>query len=36
LTPRDHGQAFSVYFGDPWGHRLEVTTYDAGYVRERL
>jgi hypothetical protein len=36
LKPRDHGQAFSVYFCDPWGHRLEVTTYDAGYVRERL
>src|SRR5262245_40392718 len=27
LAPRDHGQAFSVYFCDPWGHRLEVTTY---------
>ena len=36
LTPRDHGQAFSVYFCDPWGYRLEVTTYDAAYVRERL
>jgi catechol 2,3-dioxygenase-like lactoylglutathione lyase family enzyme len=36
LTPRDHGQAFSVYFCDPWGHRLEVTTYEAAYVRERL
>jgi catechol 2,3-dioxygenase-like lactoylglutathione lyase family enzyme len=36
LTPRDHGRAFSVYFCDPWGHRLEVTTYDAAYVRGRL
>jgi catechol 2,3-dioxygenase-like lactoylglutathione lyase family enzyme len=36
LTPRDHGKAFSVYFCDPWGHRLEVTTYDEAYVRERL
>jgi catechol 2,3-dioxygenase-like lactoylglutathione lyase family enzyme len=36
LAPRDHGAAFSVYFRDPWGHRLEVTTYDAEYVRERL
>jgi catechol 2,3-dioxygenase-like lactoylglutathione lyase family enzyme len=36
LTPRDHGEAFSVYFCDPWGHRLEVTTYDADYLRERL
>ncbi len=25
----DHGGARSVYFADPWGHRLEVTTYDA-------
>jgi len=32
----DQDRAFSVYFCDPWGHRLEVTTYDAAYVRERL
>jgi len=36
LTPKDHGKAFSVYFNDPWGHELEVTTYEAGWVRERL
>lgn len=24
----DHEQAFSVYFTDPYGHLLEVTTYD--------
>lgn len=30
---RDHGQAFSIYFDDPWGHHLELTTYDADEVR---
>src|SRR6266516_726007 len=24
----DHDQSWSLYFVDPWGHRLEVTTYD--------
>jgi hypothetical protein len=24
--------AFSIYFSDPWGHRLEVTTYDYDFV----
>jgi hypothetical protein len=24
----DHQQAFSIYFDDPYGHELEVTTYD--------
>ena len=24
---RDHGQAMSLYFNDPYGHRLELTTY---------
>jgi len=24
----DHGEAFSFYFSDPFGHRLEVTTYE--------
>jgi catechol 2,3-dioxygenase-like lactoylglutathione lyase family enzyme len=28
LVVRDHGAARSVYFRDPNGHRLEVTTYD--------
>ena len=27
----DHAKAFSVYFCDPWGNRLEVTSYD--YLR---
>jgi catechol 2,3-dioxygenase-like lactoylglutathione lyase family enzyme len=29
----DHGQAFSVYFCDPYGNRYEVTTYDHELVR---
>lgn len=30
----DHEHAFSVYFCDPWGHPLEVTTYDVAHVHE--
>lgn len=30
----DHGQAFSIYFHDPYGHRLEITTYDHEMVRK--
>jgi catechol 2,3-dioxygenase-like lactoylglutathione lyase family enzyme len=29
----DHGTALSVYFDDPYGHHLEVTTYEADEVR---
>jgi catechol 2,3-dioxygenase-like lactoylglutathione lyase family enzyme len=29
----DHGGAWSVYFSDPTGHRLEVTTYEVEPVR---
>lgn len=36
LEPVDHGEAFSVYFRDPWGTWLEVTTYDAVMVRVKL
>lgn len=39
LTPaaaKDHGAAYSVYFKDPWGHPLEVTTYEAEGVRRWL
>jgi catechol 2,3-dioxygenase-like lactoylglutathione lyase family enzyme len=36
LTPKDHGKAFSVYFNDRWGHRLEVTMYEAERVRAQL
>ncbi|HXT68686.1 MAG TPA: VOC family protein [Vicinamibacterales bacterium] len=25
---KDHGAAHSLYFSDPYGHRLELTTYD--------
>lgn len=30
---QDHGQALSIYFNDPHGHRLELTTYDVGDFR---
>jgi len=33
---RDHHGAYSLQFMDPWGHRLEVTTYECEYVRARL
>lgn len=26
----DHQLSYSVYFTDPWGHQLEVTTYEYG------
>ena len=29
----DHEQSFSVYFYDPWGHALEVTTYEIDVVK---
>ena len=29
----DHSVAWSAYFTDPWGHRLEVTTYEHETVR---
>jgi catechol 2,3-dioxygenase-like lactoylglutathione lyase family enzyme len=32
----DHGQAVSVYFPDPYGHHLEVTTYDYEATRANL
>lgn len=32
----DHGRAFSIYFADSWGNRLEVTTYDSDAVRAEL
>jgi catechol 2,3-dioxygenase-like lactoylglutathione lyase family enzyme len=28
----DHTKSWSVYFSDPYGHLLEVTTYDYEYV----
>ncbi|MFN8009190.1 MAG: VOC family protein [Terriglobia bacterium] len=33
---RDHDQAISVYFDDPFGHHLEVTTYEPAAVRPYL
>lgn len=32
----DHQQAYSVYFCDPYGHRLEVTTYDYENTKKAL
>jgi catechol 2,3-dioxygenase-like lactoylglutathione lyase family enzyme len=32
----DHQKAFSIYFSDPYGHRLEVTTYDYDETRAAL
>ena len=32
----DHTKAFSIYFCDPYGHPLEVTTYDYDYVFRQL
>ena len=32
----DHEQAFSIYFCDPSGHRLELTTYDYEATRAAL
>ena len=32
----DHEKSYSIYFADPWGHLLEVTTYDYRQVTEAL
>ncbi len=32
----DHDKAFSIYFNDPYGNRLELTTYEHEYVRRKL
>jgi len=32
----DHDKSFSLYFSDPWGHRLELTTYEHAAVRAAL
>jgi catechol 2,3-dioxygenase-like lactoylglutathione lyase family enzyme len=39
LTPQavvDHRQAYSIYFVDPYGHLLEITTYDHDDVSAAL
>ena|SRR5689334_13702699 len=33
---KDHARAFSLYFSDAWGHRLELTSYDHEEIRSRL
>jgi len=35
-TVVDHDDAYSVYFTDPWGHPLEVTTYDDQVVADAV
>ena len=32
----DHDKAYSVYFSDPYGHRLEVTLIDHDALRKAL
>jgi len=32
----DHEKSWSVYFSDPYGNPIEVTTYDYVHVKERL
>lgn len=32
--PIDHARSWSVYFKDPWGNSLEVTTYDYETVKQ--
>ena len=36
LPPVDHDGSFSLYFCDPWGHELEVTTYQYAIVADLL
>jgi catechol 2,3-dioxygenase-like lactoylglutathione lyase family enzyme len=33
---RDHDGALSIYFNDPYGHRLEITTYEYEALKKRL
>jgi hypothetical protein len=32
----DHETAYSIYFSDPYGHHLEITTYDHEAARAEL
>ena len=32
----DHAAAYSIYFCDPFGHRLELTTYEYEQARDML
>jgi len=33
---RDHDKSFSIYFCDPYGHRLEITSYDYEIIEAEL
>lgn len=33
---RDHHGCYSLHFCDPWGHRIEITTYECEYVATHL
>lgn len=32
----DHQKSWSIYFNDPYGHLLELTTYDYDYVSQEF
>lgn len=32
----DHDQSWSIYFSDPYGHLLEVTTYEYNFIVDHL
>jgi len=39
VTPElvsDHGSAYSLYFSDPYGHYLEITTYEYDVTTAEL
>ena len=36
IAPRDHQAAYSIYFSDPYGHHLEITTYEHEATRALL
>ena len=33
---RDHHGAYSIYFSDPYRHRIETTTYDYDVVKSAI
>lgn len=36
LRLADHELAYSLYFDDPWGNQIEITTYDRDFVAREL